>query len=126
MNETTGGVEPEAELEPTLLLAFAPIHKRAFGTAVGTATALAVALFTVVGVLLDPAGTGPLRLLGEYLAGYTVSWAGAALGAAWGFFTGFIGGWFIAFSRNFALAAWIFVVRTRAELRATQDFLDHI
>lgn len=126
MNETTRQVGREPELETALLLAFAPIHKRAFGTAVGTATALAIALFTVAGVLLDPAGAGPLGLLGQYLAGYTVSWTGVAVGAAWGFFTGFVAGWFIAFSRNLALAAWIFAVRTRAELRATQDFLDHI
>lgn len=126
MNHTTGRLEAETELEPALLLAFAPIHKRAFGTALGVATALTIALFTVAGVLLDPVGAGPLGLLGQYLAGYTVSWTGVAVGAGWGFFTGFVAGWFIAFSRNFALAAWVFVVRTRAELKATQDFLDHI
>lgn len=113
-------------LEPDLLLAFAPVHKRAFGTAVGTAAALAVALFTVAGVLLDPDGRGPLGLLGEYFAGYTVTWGGAAIGAAWGFFVGFVAGWFVAFARNLVVAAWIFAARTRAELRATRDFLDHI
>ena len=111
---------------PDLLLAFAPIHKRAFGTAVGTAVALTIALLTVAGVLLDPAGHGHLGLLGQYLAGYSVSWAGVFVGAAWGFFVGFIAGWFAAFSRNLAVAVWIFVVRARAELRATRDFLDHI
>jgi hypothetical protein len=117
MNET---------LEPELLLAFAPLHKRAFGMAVGVATGLAIAIFTVAGVLLDPYGIGPLGLLGQYLAGYAVTWNGVAVGAAWGFFTGFIAGWFFAFARNLAVAIWIFAVRTRAELRATRDFLDHI
>jgi hypothetical protein len=117
MNET---------LEQELLLAFAPLHKRAFGMAVGSAEAVAIALFTVAGVLRDPEGHGPLGLLGEYLAGYGVSWAGVAIGAAWCFFVGFVAGWFVAFARNLAVAVWMFAVRTRAELRATRDFLDHI
>ncbi|HSJ07816.1 MAG TPA: hypothetical protein VK936_14015 [Longimicrobiales bacterium] len=113
-------------LEPELLLAFAPVHKRAFGTAVGTAAGLAIALLTVAGILLDPGGRGPIGLLGEYFAGYAVTWVGAAIGAAWGFFVGFVAGWFVAFARNLVVAGWIFAARTRAELRATRDFLDHI
>lgn len=113
-------------LEPRLLLAFAPLHKRAFGTAVGTAAAAVIGLFTVLGLVLDPERQGHLELLGEYLAGYSVSVTGIFIGAAWGLFVGFIAGWFIAFVRNLALAGWIFAVRTRAELRATRDFLDHI
>jgi hypothetical protein len=35
-------------------------------------------------------------------------------------------GWFLAFCRNLLLAVKLFVVRTRAELSQTRDFLDHI
>jgi hypothetical protein len=113
-------------VEPELLLAFAPVHKRALGIAMGTALAVLVAAVTVAGLVLDGEGRVPLALLGQYFAGYSVTWTGALIGAAWAFFVGFVAGWFLAFARNLAVAIWIFVVRTRAEFRATRDFLDHI
>ena len=48
------------------------------------------------------------------------------MGAAWGFLVGFVVGWFTAFVRNLVLAVSIFAARTRAEMTATRDFLDHI
>ena len=68
----------------------------------------------------------PLALLSEYYAGYTVSLEGAFIGLLWGFATGFVMGWFVAFCRNLVLAASVFWIRTRAELSANRDFLDHI
>lgn len=109
-----------------LLLAFAPVDKLAFGVAVGSALALALCLTTLAGIALDPEGRLELELLAQYFAGYSVTWTGALIGGAWGFFVGFIAGWFMAFARNLAVAIWMFVVRARAELRATRDFLDHI
>lgn len=106
-------------------LAFAPLHKRAFGMAVGIAAGSLVFLATAFTVLFVPGDPG-LYLLGEYFYGYTVSWEGAFVGLFWGGFSGFVAGWFAAFCRNLALAALIFVARTRAELEATRDFLDHI
>lgn len=114
------------ELPPDLVLAFAPLHKRAFGMAVGFTLGLLVALITAAGTVLDPEGRVPIGLLSEYFYGYSVSWLGALIGAGWAFFVGFVGGWFIAFARNLVLAAWIFIVRARADLKATRDFLDHI
>jgi hypothetical protein len=113
-------------LEREMLLAFAPVHKRAFGVAVGTAAGLAILLLTVASMLVEPGGRFGVHLLSAYFTGYSVTPAGALIGAAWGFFVGFIGGWFIAFVRNMIVAMWIFMVRTRAELSATRDFLDHI
>jgi hypothetical protein len=112
--------------ESRLLLAFAPAHKRALGIAVGTATGLTVLLLTFLSLLVDPKGQGNLGLLGEFFFGYTVSWTGAFIGGAWAFFVGFVAGWFTAFARNVGIAIWLFTVRTRAELKATRDFLDHI
>ncbi|MBA2243901.1 MAG: hypothetical protein H0W11_03025, partial [Gemmatimonadetes bacterium] len=64
--------------------------------------------------------------LAEYFYGYTVSWPGALVGGFWGFVVGFVAGWFVAFCRNLVIAATLFITRTRAELAATRDFLDHI
>lgn len=108
-----------------LRLAFAPLHKRAFGTAVGVATGLlvfAATLWTMAFVAEDPG----LSLLRAYFYGYSVTWQGAFVGLFWGGFSGFVAGWFAAFCRNLALAALLFLARTRAELEATRDFLDHI
>ena len=112
------------DMPPALVMAFAPLHKRAFGVAVGAAAGLMFCLATVV-VLLRGTDVG-LYLLDEYFYGYSVSWRGALIGLVWGFAVGFVAGWFIAFCRNLALAISIFISRTRGELHATADFLDHI
>jgi hypothetical protein len=39
---------------------------------------------------------------------------------------GFVAGWFFAFCRNLVLAFSVFLIRARAELNQTRDFLDHI
>ena len=119
----------EAELsaaERSLRLAFAPLHKRAFGVAIGVTFALVIFVVTAARLLLDPAGRSNLSLLAEFFAGYTQSWMGAVIGAAWAFGVGFVGGWFAAFVRNLVLATWTFIARARAELAMSRDFLDHI
>lgn len=112
------------DVPPSLALAFAPLHKRAFGVAIGAAAGLVFFAVTVIEVLRG-VDIG-LYLLAEYFYGYSVSWAGAFIGLLWGFVVGFVAGWFIAFCRNLALAISIFISRTRGELHATADFLDHI
>ncbi|HSJ64400.1 MAG TPA: hypothetical protein VK922_10960 [Gemmatimonadaceae bacterium] len=115
----------DAEAIPdALALAFAPLHKRAFGIAVGAAAGLLFFLATAT-ELLRGVDIG-LYLLAEYFYGYSVTWIGAFIGLFWGFAVGFVAGWFIAFCRNLALAISIFISRTRGELHATADFLDHI
>lgn len=116
----------EAGIEPALMLAFAPLHKAAFGAAFGAACGLLVFAATVVSVWRDPEQRLPLYLLGQYFTGYSVSWAGALIGAAWAGFVGFVFGWFTAFCRNLIIALSLFVIRTRAELAQTRDFLDHV
>ena len=116
----------EVSLDQALELAFAPLNKRAFGTALGSAGALLMVLVTVAVLVTDRAQEFPLGLLGQYLFGYTVSWPGVLVGAGWGFVVAFVAGWFFAFCRNAALAITAFAIRTRAELTETRDFLDHI
>jgi hypothetical protein len=122
----------ERALPGRLALAFQPLHKRAFGIAVGLAAGLLVLVATLVVLVRGGGGAGvpetsmSLGLLRQYFYGYSVTWAGALVGFAWGFVVGFTGGWFVAFCRNLVLAVSIFLVRTRAELFQTRDFLDHI
>ena len=118
--------ETPATLPAEVRQAFLPLHKRALGMAIGTASGLFFFFVTAVSVL-RPDATGPdLRLLDEYFYGYTVTWAGAFVALAWGFVVGFVAGWFSAFTRNFVIAASLWLSRTRNELEASRDFLDHI
>jgi hypothetical protein len=122
-----GSAPAEPTLPPSVRLAFAPLHKRAFGLAVGVALGIAIAGATLVYLARGEMNEGPgLWLLRQYLAGYRVSLAGAFVGGLWGLFIGFVAGWFFAFCRNFAIAMTVFIFRVRAELSQSRDFLDHI
>ena len=115
----------DEEIPQDLLLAFAPLHKRAFGMAVGLTFAVLVFLVTVLAIL-KPGAPFFVPLLAQYFPGYSVSWTGALIGFAWAFVAFFVAGWFTAFVRNFIMAVNLFIGRARAELEATYDFLDHI
>jgi hypothetical protein len=118
--------ETEGVPEDSLVLAFAPVHKRALGVAVGLVFGVVIFGMTAFHVILPRPDEPNLELLAQYFFGYEISWKGAFVGLFWGFITGFVTGWFIAFARNFAIAVRVFMVRTKAELSQTKDFLDHI
>jgi hypothetical protein len=61
------------EIPDELVLAFAPLHKRAFGMALGAAFGGMLFLVTVV-ALVVPGPRPNLALLAQYFAGYSVSW----------------------------------------------------
>lgn len=132
MNEMKGILLPgeprevEPELPKSAMMLFAPVDKRAFGVAIGAAAAAGIMALTAVELILQPVPSLKPSLLGQYFAGYTVSWAGMLIGGAWAFFVGFCGGWFTAFMRNLVLALSLFMLRSRAELDDSRDFLDHI
>lgn len=116
----------ESPVISAMLFTFAPLHKLAFGVATGVAGAVIVIVLTIAGILLPAAREFPLGLLGQYFQGYSVTWPGVVIGGAWGFAVAFVAGWFAAFCRNFALAISAFMIRTKAELDSTREFLDHI
>ena len=126
MSDSRPGNSPSTDLPPSLVLAFAPLHKRDFGAACGAAAAVLVIVLTLAHLIRSPDNPYPLSLLSEYFAGYTVSPMGAVIGGLWAAFAGFVAGWFLAFSRNFVIAVAVFLIRTRATLAANRDFLDHI
>lgn len=109
-----------------LEIAFAPVHKRALGLAVGLTAGLLLSVLTAFHVVVDPVGAPNVGLLAQYLPGYAVTWAGVLAGAAWGSVAGFVAGWLLAFFRNFTMAVWKLLIGTRAELRETASFLDHL
>ena len=117
---------PSPEVERQLVLAFAPLDKRALGLAFGVAFAILFAGITAVALVLDPNGAFPLGLLNQYFYGYEVTPIGILVAAAWGFVTGFFWGWFAAFARNFVLAVWLMTLRIRSDFDNSRDFLDHI
>jgi hypothetical protein len=125
MNSGDPGVR-EPPLPRELLLAFSPVHKSAFGIAIATVCALLVFGVTALTIQQPPASRVRLELLAVYFRGYSVTWAGALIGAGWAAVAGFVFGWFLAFSRNLVVAISLFVIRTRAQLAETRDFLDHI
>lgn len=109
-----------------LVLAFAPVHKRAMGSAIAVAAALGTFVLTAVPLVRGRPPALVLELLNNYFYGYTVSWTGALIGAAWAALTGFVAGWFLAFLRNALLAIRLVLWRARADLAETRDFMDHI
>ena len=113
-------------VQQQLVLAFAPLDKRAFGLALGVVLALSTVALTAASLLVDPQQQFPLVLLREYLVGYEVSVRGAFIGGIWMFFIGFVWGWFLAFCRNLMLAIWLISVQMGADVAASRDFLDHI
>ena len=115
----------EEQVSTELLLAFAPLHKAAFGAAIGAACGLLVFGVTALTLLRHVTNVN-LELLSIYFRGYSLTWTGALIGGVWGGFVGFVFGWFTAFCRNFVLAVSLFVIRTRAELARNRDFLDHV
>jgi hypothetical protein len=126
LNTATPSPAPPGHLPKELLLAFAPLHKAAFGAAIGCVAGLLVFGVTAVTMLQPAPRRIPLELLAVYFRGYSVTWTGALIGAGWAAMAGFVFGWFVAFCRNLVLAISLFVIRTRAQLAETRDFLDHI
>ncbi len=114
------------ELPRSASLLFAPLNKRAFGVAVGVAVGLVIFGVTLLDLGARSDSVAGLELLNQYFAGYSVSVSGAVIGLVWGIAVGFCAGWFVAFVRNLVLAVSLFLLRERAELDETRDFLDHI
>ena len=117
---------PDPSVTRVLQYAFAPVHKLALGLAFGLTAGLAIFAVTAFHVVAQPEDGLSIGLLGQYFYGYDVTWRGAFVGLWWGFVAGFSAGWFLAFLRNLAVAIWIFVIRTKASLAQSKDFLDHI
>ena len=122
----TRPAQTQDALADELTYAFAPIHKRALGMAVGTVFAGLLFVITAFHVITQPVDGPPIGLLAQYFYGYTLTWTGAVVAFFWGGVSGFVLGWFAALVRNLSVSIAVFVFKTRANLKQTADFLDHI
>ncbi|HSG01269.1 MAG TPA: hypothetical protein VLA20_09055 [Vicinamibacterales bacterium] len=103
------------------------LDPHAFGAAIGVLLALAIFLTTIVpAVRFDWHLADHVGLLSQYLYGYTVTVAGAFLGAAYGLVIGYLVGQLFARARNFWMSAYLRIVWWRAESRAASDLLDRL
>lgn len=117
----------DSGLSPHLsLVIMGRLHKRALGTACGMVLGALVFVLTATSLIVPGIPEYPLSLLDNFFPGYSVTWSGAVAGLLSAGFMGFVFGWFAAFCRNLVLAVWLLYVRARAQIAATQDFLDHI
>lgn len=129
-NESEGGeMQNVAQvLQQALSLAFPKLDRMAFGLALGTT--IGGLLFLVTLALIwggDGDHSSFLGLLSQYFPGYNdTSVAGSVLGLAYGFLTGFIGGWGFAFLRNVTMFFTAALIRRQAEWRLLRQFLEHL
>ena len=99
----------------------------ALGVASGAVSGVLLFLATVILVLKGGLVIGPnLRLLGQFLPGYSVTPAGSVLGLLYGLGAGFLAGWSFAFLRNVSLFLSLAVLRRRAQLHLLKRFLEFI
>ena len=97
--------------------AFARFDVRALSAANGILFASLMFIVTAA-LLLHPPGAdravGPhLALLAHYFPGYTVSWSGSVIGAAYGFVTGALIGAFLGSSWNLAHFLYLMLALVR-------------
>lgn len=75
------------------------LNAKALGLALGILWGLSVFLATAWIIVIGSAGD-TLAKLGAFYIGYEVSWTGAAIGLAYGFVDGLIGGLLLAWIYN--------------------------
>jgi hypothetical protein len=114
----------ERSLEDVLAAAFARYDRLALGAAVGIVAGVGLFLATALVLLRAPGDPGRvLSLLGQYLAGYEVSWAGAAIGLLGAGAAGFAFGWLLAWMIN-GLIGWEELLLRRQIVARTIDPLE--
>jgi hypothetical protein len=112
--------------DAVLVRTFAKLHAVALGISCGILFSSGILLATLILVLKGGHKVGHnLVLLAQYFPGYSVTWGGSLVGAAYGLVVGFILGWLTASLRNFVIAAFLHCVRLWSNLSADR-FLDGV
>ena len=120
----TPGTARRRTLEDVLAAAFARYDPWALGAAVGIVCGASLFLATVLVLIDEPGDPGRvLSLLGQYLAGYEVSWAGAGVGFLGAGIGGFVFGWLLARMIN-GLIGWEELLLRRQIVSTTIDPLE--
>jgi protoporphyrinogen oxidase len=114
------------ESEDTVIeVAFATIDPLALGVAIGVVSGLGIFMASAILLLRSGPVVGPmLSLLGNYLFGFEVTWAGALIGLLEGGILGFAAGALAAGLRNWALKVYAKIVRWHGERDDRRHLLD--
>jgi len=114
------------ESEDTVIeVAFAKIDPLALGVAIGVVSGLGIFMASAILLLRSGPVVGPmLSLLGNYLFGFEITWAGALIGLLEGGILGFAAGALAAGLRNWALKVYAKIVRWREERDDRRHLLD--
>lgn len=119
--------DPEEVLGSTLPHAFFKLDRVALGLSMGVVGGTLLLLATLALVLKGGAVVGPnLGLLREYFPGYSVTAPGSVLGLFYGFGSGFVIGWTVAFFRNAMVFLYTAIVHRRAELLVLRRLLEYL
>lgn len=114
-------------LERALSHAFPKLDHLAFGLGLGLTVGLTLFAATLTLVLKGGEVVGPhLGLLAQYLPGYRVTALGTLLALFYGSVTGFVGGYALAFVRNYVVFLHMVLTRRRAERRLLRKLIEHI
>ncbi len=112
-------------LEGALARAFPKLDRVAFGLSLGIAAGMLLFLATLTLVLKGGDAIGPnLQLISQYFPGVRVTAIGSVLALAYGFASGFIGGWGYAFIRNTSMFLYLAAINRGAERRLLQKLFD--
>ncbi len=114
-------------IQETLVRVFSKLDRVAFGLSLGIVTGMLLFLATLALVLKGGDVTGPhLQLLSQYFPGYSVTVSGSFLGLAYGFASGFFGGWLFAVLRNAAMFLYTAFIHRRGELHILRKILEYV
>jgi protoporphyrinogen oxidase len=120
----TPGAARGRTLEEVLAAAFARYDPLALGAAVGLVLGAGLFVATAIAMLRGPGDAGGmLSLIGQYVAGYEVSWGGAVVGLLGAGIGGFAFGWILARAIN-GLIGWEELLLRRQIVARTVDPLE--
>lgn len=93
--------QPESVNEEQLTRAVLRLNGNITGLALGTVAGLVIFGATAFLVLKGGKNVGQhLQLLSQFYIGYTVTWPGSFVGLLYGFVTGYLAGWGVAWIYN--------------------------
>jgi hypothetical protein len=125
MIETRPMTEPQTT-DVVIARTFAKLHAVALGISSGILLGGGILAATVILLLKGGRDVGGnLSLLAQYFPGYSVTWPGSLIGAAYGLAVGFVLGWMLAFLRNFVIAVYLHCIKLWSNLSADR-FLDGV
>jgi hypothetical protein len=119
--------EALAAVESAMSQALLRLDRTAFGLATGALAGIGLFAATLILVLKGGPAVGPnLRLLGNFFPGYQVTLGGSFIGLAYGFVTGFVGGWSFALLRNASVFLYITAIQRRVERRLLRKMFEYV